>query len=35
VQVSINFLKGLMNKKFNGQAVKGGDVIDLGGGAAL
>ena len=35
LQISINFLKNLMRVPFNGQAVRGGDVIDLGGGHAL
>jgi hypothetical protein len=33
--VSINFLKGLMRREFTGQALKGGDVVDLGGGHEL
>eukprot|EP00892_Ulva_mutabilis_P002661 jgi/Ulvmu1/12396/UM009_0042.1 len=34
-KVSIRFLQGLMRKDFNGKAVKGGDVIELGGGHNL
>jgi flavorubredoxin len=35
IQVSINFLKNLMRREFTGKPLKGGDVIDLGGGHAL
>lgn len=35
MQVSINFLKGLMRREFTGKPVKGGETIDLGGGHAL
>lgn len=35
LQVSINFLKNLMRKDFKGEPVKGGAVIDLGGGHEL
>jgi len=34
-KVSISFLSELMNKPFESRAVKGGDVIDLGGGREL
>jgi flavorubredoxin len=35
LQVSISFLKNLMRQPFTGKPVKGGDVIDLGGGHEL
>ncbi|KAF6259934.1 flavo protein [Scenedesmus sp. NREL 46B-D3] len=34
-KVAINFLKGLTNRDFKNQAVKGGDKVDLGGGHVM